>query len=260
MATTTADRFVHAVARAGAIPKDDAMGVTTTVLETFGELLDERTVRELSAELPPELGAALATVFTIDEFGLDEFVRRVAASEGVDEGTARRHIEAVFQALTQAIGAERLAEIIARLSVDYEALLPPGRSDQRAAYGRFVRRVYSRGPFPDEEAARRAIDGVLETLGERIAHGEVEDLRALLPFKLHAPLLRGDLATNGKPEQMELLEFLERVNDRLGVGLELSEDYARAVLTTLRETVGDDEFADIVRELQDEYLTALAAR
>jgi uncharacterized protein (DUF2267 family) len=92
-----------------------------------------------------------------------------------------------------------------------------------------------------------------------IAHGEVEDLVALLPVELHPPLLRGDLATGGKAEQMELIEFIERVDDRTGVDLETGEDYARAVLGTLRETIGDDEFADIARELPREYLEVLAA-
>jgi len=67
------------------------------------------------------------------------------------------------------------------------------------------------------------------------------------------------VATHGRAEQMELIEFLERVDDRVGGGLEFAQDYARAVLTTLRETIGDDEFGDIASELPDEYLTAMAA-
>jgi uncharacterized protein (DUF2267 family) len=183
----------------------------------------------------------------------------VANREGLDEDTAARHVEAVFHALADALGLEHLADLVARLSPDYEVLLPPAPSDDRAAYERFVNRVYARGPFPDEDTARRAIDAVLETLGERIAHGEVEDLLALLPVELHPPLRRGDLATAGKAEQMDVVEFIERVDDRLGVGLEFAEDYTRAVLGTLRETIGDEEFGDIASELPAGYLAALAA-
>ena len=255
----TADRFVHGVARAGAMGKDDAMSATLATLETLGERLGRRAARDLAADLPSELGAPLVTVFDHGEFGIDEFLRRVANREGVDEDTAARHVEAVFHALADALGLEHLAELVARLSPDYEVLLPPAPSDDRAAYERFVNRVYARGPFPDEDTARRAIDAVLETLGERIAHGEVEDLLALLPVELHPPLRRGDLATAGKAEQMDVVEFIERVDDRLGVGLEFAEDYTRAVLGTLRETIGDEEFGDIASELPAGYLAALAA-
>jgi uncharacterized protein (DUF2267 family) len=103
------------------------------------------------------------------------------------------------------------------------------------------------------------MDAVLETLGERIARGEFEDLVAQLPLALHPPLRRGDLATAGKTEQMTLTAFLERIDDRLGTDLETAEAYGRVVLLTLRDTIGDDEFADIASELPREYLDVLAA-
>lgn len=255
----TYERFVHAVARAAAIGKATAKRATSATLETLGERIGDSAARDLAQKLPPQLGAWLVTAFEQTDAGLDEFVHRVAGREVVDEDTARRHVRAVFQALADTIGLEGLAQLLARLPPDYEVLLPHGPSDDLAACERFLRRVYARGPFPDEDAARRAIDAVLETLGERIAHGEVEDLIALLPVELHPPLRRGDLATGGKAEQMELVEFVERVDDRTGVDLETGEDYARAVLGTLRETIGDDEFADIARELPREYLEVLTA-
>jgi uncharacterized protein (DUF2267 family) len=254
----TYERFVHAVARNAGIGKDAAKRATSATLETLGERLDARAARDLADKLPPELGALLVTVSDHVEFDLDEFLRRIADREDVDDATARRDAQALFQALADTIGLDELAELVALLSPDYEALLPHGSSDDLAAYERFLHRVYARGPFPDEDAARRAIDAVLETLGERLAHGEVEDLIALLPVELHPPLRRGDVATDGKAEQMTLIEFIERVDDRTGVGLETGEDYARAVLGTLRETIGDDEFADIASELPREYLDVLA--
>ena len=250
----TYERFVHRVARTARISQPEAKRATSATLETLGERLGDRPARDLAYKLPPELGPWLVTVFDHGEFGLDEFLRRIADREGVDKATARRHAQAVFRVLADTIGLDELAQFVAPLSPDYEALLPHGRSDDRAAYKRFVRRVYARGPFAREEDARRAIDAVLETLGERLAHGEVEDLIALLPVELHPPLRRGDLATGGKAEQMALIEFIERVDDRTGVGLETGEDYVRAVLATLRETIGEDEFADIARELPREYL------
>lgn len=254
----TYERFVHVVARTARLHEDDARGATRATLETLGERLDTSAARDLAAKLPSELGSWLVSVSEHEEFDLAELLRRIAGREDVDEATARRHAEAVFVALAETIGLEALADHVAQLSPDYEVLLPPGPTDDVAAYRRFVRRVYSRAPFPDEEAARRAIGAVLETLGERLAGGEVEDLVARLPVELHPPLRRGDRATNGKAEQMTLTEFLERIDDRLGTDLETAEPYARAVLRTLRETVGDDEFTDIARELPREYLDSLA--
>jgi uncharacterized protein (DUF2267 family) len=253
----TYDRFVHVVARTADLKMDDAGRATRTTLETLGERLGTGAARDLAAKLPSELGAWLVTASEHGEFGLDEFLRRIAEGAEVDEATARRYADAVFVALGETIGLDALADLVAELSTDYEALLPSGPPDDLAAYERFVHRVYARGPFPDEETTRQAIGAVLETLGERLAGGEAEDLVALLPIELRAPLLRGNRATNGKAEQMTLTEFLERIDDRLGTDLETAEPYARAVLRTLRDTIGDDEFADIARELPREYLESL---
>lgn len=252
------EQFVPVVARTAALGKDDARRAVRATLETLGERLGTRAGRDLAARLPSALGTWLVIVSEYGDFGLDEFLRRIAEREDVDEATARRHAAAVFAALAETVGLDALADVVAQLSPDYEALLPPGPPADRAAYERFVHRVHARAPFPDEEATRHAIDAVLETLGERLAGGEVEDLIALLPVELHPPLRRGDLATNGKAEQMTLTEFLERLDDRLGTDLETSESYARAVLRTLRQTIGEDEFADVSRELPREYLESIA--
>ncbi|MEA2234593.1 MAG: hypothetical protein QOD83_4409, partial [Solirubrobacteraceae bacterium] len=87
---------------------------------------------------------------------------------------------------------------------------------------------------------------------------EVEDLLRRLPPELHSPLKRGDHRTQGKAEQMTLMEFIERVVDREGVTDEQAQDHIRAVFVTLREAVGDDEFFDVVVELPEEYVSAVA--
>jgi uncharacterized protein (DUF2267 family) len=252
------DRFIRIVARAAGIRQREAKRATRATLETLAEQLEERARRDLAHKLPNELEPWIVTAAAYEPYGADEFVRRVADRAGVDPPSAERDIRAVFAALAQAVGFDALTEIVADLPPDYETFLPPGRSDEVAAYGRFIHRVVERGALRDEESAKRAVDAVLETLGERIAHGEVEDLLRRLPPELHSPLKRGDHRTRGKAEQMTLMEFIERVVDREGVTDEQAQDHIRAVFVTLREAVGDDEFFDVVVELPEEYVSAVA--
>ena len=253
------DRFVRTVRRAGRMEDREAKRAARATLETLGERLDEGDAIELAAKLPGDLSAWLLTARDRDAFGRGEFLRRIAEREGVDTRTARRDAKAVFAALAATIGLERLTEVAAALPAEYDEFLPRGDSSSVARTRRFLRRVYERAPVRDEAAARRAATAVLETLGERIAAGEVDDLLTRLPVELHAPLRRGSRNSGGKAEQMTLVKFLERIADREGVTLEEARDHARAVFLALRELVGDDEFFDVVVELPSEYVEALSS-
>jgi uncharacterized protein (DUF2267 family) len=98
---------------------------------------------------------------------------------------------------------------------------------------------------------------VLETLAERIAGGEVKDLISRLPVALHEPLRRGSERSGGKATRMSLDEFVT-VAERTGHSLEQARDDVRAVMVTLREAVGDDEFFDVAVQLPREYDPVLA--
>jgi uncharacterized protein (DUF2267 family) len=52
---------------------------------------------------------------------------------------------------------------------------------------------------------------------------------------------------------MSLDEFVRRVAEREGVGLEAAFEHARAVIATLREAVGEEEFRDVSAQLPQEY-------
>jgi uncharacterized protein (DUF2267 family) len=54
--------------------------------------------------------------------------------------------------------------------------------------------------------------------------------------------------------------FVDRVAERADTNLEQARDYVRAVLLTLRDAVGDDEYFDVTVQLPDDYLAALAQR
>jgi len=57
---------------------------------------------------------------------------------------------------------------------------------------------------------------------------------------------------------MSLEEFLQRVAERAGVGVEEAREYARAVLSTVRDVVTEKEFQDLTSELPRAYIEELA--
>jgi uncharacterized protein (DUF2267 family) len=111
----------------------------------------------------------------------------------------------------------------------------------------------------DDTTARLATNAVLQTLAERIAAGQVEDLIAQLDPLLHPPLRRG--AESAKPggRRMPLEEFLRRVATREGADADEADlyeeiaEHARAVFATLAEAVSIKEWFDVIVELPEEY-------
>jgi uncharacterized protein (DUF2267 family) len=231
---------------------------TQATLETLAERIARGEARKLAAKLASELAPWVATETEAEAFDAEEFVRRVAERETLPEETVREHVRAVFIALWQAVGPEEMTDLEAELSMDYAPLLPHGPLPELLQAKSFYKRVAEREGLEPEEAWR-ATEAVLETLGERISRGEVEDLIARLALELHAPLKRGMERSGAHATKMSLEQFIERVASRAGVGDEQARDYTRGVLSTLREVVGEKEFFDMSSQLPREYLTSLFA-
>ncbi len=105
-------------------------------------------------------------------------------------------------------------------------------------------RLSSRG---DAEIATRA---TLETLAERLAGGEADDLASQLPRGI-AEYLRTGLA--GEGEHFSVEEFFERERRREGVDLPKAIYHARAVIAVLYEAVSPGEMADVRAQLPAEF-------
>jgi uncharacterized protein (DUF2267 family) len=248
--------FIDLVARGARIDRESAERATLATLQTLAERIDEGESRDLASELPPELAALVTTATPAERFDLHEFVCRVAERAEVEPRVAERRAAAVFTALGQAVSPKELHDLLEELPTpEYSRLLPAGPLIRVMPSDEFIRRVAERGGV-DSETARRATDAVLETLAERIAAGEVEDLIVRLPLELHEPLRRGEQHGGPNATPMRLADFMERVARREGGSvdplLEASE-HARAVLATLRDAVGDEEWFDVIAQLPREY-------
>jgi uncharacterized protein (DUF2267 family) len=98
----------------------------------------------------------------------------------------------------------------------FAPLLPRGPYVEVVDAETFLGRVAERAGT-DREQAKRATDAVLQTLAERIAGGEVEDLIERLPTQLHPPLKRGREITGGQAKRMTLEGFVRAIAELEGV-------------------------------------------
>jgi uncharacterized protein (DUF2267 family) len=245
---------IDIVAGVAQVDREQAERAARAVLETLAERLSAGEARDLAERVPAPLNAWLHTTAGPEPFRYDEFLRRVAARAGTDPETAARHARAVFWALGQSVDEDEIADLAAELPQDFAPLVAEARKRYFRAVdlGTFLTRVAEHAAIP-ADAARQVADAVLETLAERISGGEVDDLEAVLPIELRAPLERGKAHSGGRATRMSLDAFLERLADRLGVMPLEARRYAEAVFAALRETVPEDEFLDVTAQLPYEY-------
>ncbi|MET9248784.1 DUF2267 domain-containing protein [Nonomuraea sp. NPDC003709] len=223
-------------------------------LRTLAERLSKGQSRDLQRELPPELMPWLYTDTDADTFDVDEFLRRVAEREGVDLDTADRHARAVFWAIGQAASPDEIADMAAELPDDFEPLVAEAqrRFVEIVPVEEFLAKVAKRTGL-DPEGARRATEAVLETLAERIAPGEVDDLISQIHVHLHPPLKRGKAAGPGRAARMSVDEFVQRIAEREGTSPAMAREHAQAVFGVLRESISSEEYFDVTAQLPNEY-------
>jgi uncharacterized protein (DUF2267 family) len=161
-------------------------------------------------------------------------------------------------ALGRAVAADAWEDVVNELPADFAPLLEGSRrSGIPMPLDEFLQWVCDRGGI-DRETALLAAEAVLETLAERIAGGEVDDLAKELPAEFRPALERGRRSSGGQAQKMPLEEFLQRIADREGVPVDVAAMHARAVLNTVRDAVVPKEWHDISSELPRSYLQELA--
>ncbi len=112
----------------------------------------------------------------------------------------------------------------------------------------FVARVRDLAEVGTNEEAERAIRATFETLRERLAGNEPNNLADQLPEEIAAPL-RGE----GGRDNFSLAEFYRRVSEKEGVEETEAIRHARAVATVLEEAVTEGEMNHIREQLKAEY-------
>ena len=117
-------------------------------------------------------------------------------------------------------------------------------------YQEFVDRVRQRAGLASFAEAEAVTQATLTTLGEYLTGGEGLDLAAQLPQGL-AELLRRQ-----PPERsmiFSLNDFLQRIGEEEGVGIEEASAHARAVMGVLEEAVTEGEMDDVRRQFPSEF-------
>jgi uncharacterized protein (DUF2267 family) len=247
------EEFYEIVQTMGGVDRDGAELATEATLRTLAERIDRGEAIDLVEQLPPEIGPLLHTSHGAEGFGLEEFLERVAKREdAADLETARRHARAVLAALQRSVSDDEYADLVAELPRDFADLLPVGEDIRLATEAELVDEVASRADI-DHDTVRRLVEAVLETLAERIAPGEVDDLIVASDIGLRPVLLRGKQTATPRTRRMNADEFLDRVAERTGIDpLDLRE-LVRNVFAALHSVLGDEEFRDIVAQLPPEF-------
>lgn len=118
--------FIDAMAQRAGVSPEQAEILTRATLETLSERLSGGEALDLAAQLPKALHAPLRPRFEAAEsFGVDEFVRRVSARAGVDEGQARNGTRTVLATLRQATTAGEFQDVMSQLPKEYHETLEP---------------------------------------------------------------------------------------------------------------------------------------
>lgn len=245
------DRFITIVDRATGVSREAAERATRATLQTLADRISKEEALDLVEELPPELAPAMFTDGPAEGFDVDEFIRRVAEREGADMATAKCHAAMVFSTLARAISTEAYDDLMSQLPSDYRPLLPKATYHEPPSHQALLDWVSAQAKL-DPDGAQRALDAVLETLAERIAPGEVDDLIARLPVELHPALKRGKAGNPGRARHTPLDEFLALVARREGATPEQAFAHASAVMATLRDAL-EEEFFDVKAQLPPEY-------
>ena len=250
----------------GGLSSRAAEHAARATLQTLAERLPRAEARHIQQELPAELAPWVYTETEAEAFDIDEFLDRVAKREDTDIETALLHARAVFTALGSALSPKAVAHLTATLPKTFDPLIAEAqnRSLDIMPADHFWGRVGQQLSI-DQAGARLITEAVLETLAERIAAGQVEDLIAQLDPLLHPPLRRG-VSTAPGARRMPLEEFLQRVARREGVDVDEAElfeqvfRHARAVFETLAEAVSAKEWFDVIVQLPEDYRGLIPAR
>ncbi|MFB6254308.1 MAG: DUF2267 domain-containing protein [Halobacteriaceae archaeon] len=114
----------------------------------------------------------------------------------------------------------------------------------------FIGEVQHELELASEGEALRASRAVLQTLGERLGHGEAKDLASPLPMEID----RFPTATvDEHGQQFTWDEFIDRVAQRANVEEADAAYYAQAIIAIVHDLEPEGEFEEIKTQLPDDF-------
>jgi uncharacterized protein (DUF2267 family) len=117
-------------------------------------------------------------------------------------------------------------------------------------YDEFITHVQSLTQSDSREEAERATRATLETLKERIANDEAQELAASLPQQL-GDYLRGKEGDSGG--SFNLQEFIARASQKENIEPTTVAIHVRAVFTVLQNAVSPELFAALHSHFSHDY-------
>lgn len=115
-------------------------------------------------------------------------------------------------------------------------------------FDEFTGKVQNKAKLATTGEALKAIRATLETLAERIAGEEADNLAAQLPEEI-GRFLKGKRIVEG----FSLADFFDRVTEKEGVDKPVAVYHARAVIDVLQQAVSAGEIDDLRAQLPDDW-------
>jgi uncharacterized protein (DUF2267 family) len=118
------EEFVHEVADRADMSREEAESLVRATLRTLAERLSGGEAEDLRAQLPRQLQAELIPPQEEAQgFGVEEFVRKVAARSGIAETDAGAGVVAVLSVIRDAVTPGEFGDVLAQLGRDYAKLV-----------------------------------------------------------------------------------------------------------------------------------------
>ncbi|MBE9005592.1 DUF2267 domain-containing protein [Fortiea sp. LEGE XX443] len=123
-------------------------------------------------------------------------------------------------------------------------------------YHEFITHVQSLAQSNSREEAELAARATLETIKERIADSEIQDLAAQLPQELSS-YLRGQEPASS--QVFNLQEFIERVSEKEKIEPTTTAIHVRAVFAVLQNAINPEKFSQFQGHFTHDYEELFAA-
>jgi uncharacterized protein (DUF2267 family) len=121
------DDFIDATAIRAGVSPDDAEVISYATLQTLAERITGGEADDLASQLPVGLQDALQKDFEqAEDFGLEEFVRRVSLNSGTDTALAWQGVRAVMSTLQDAVSGGEFDDVMSQLPKEFATIVQPG--------------------------------------------------------------------------------------------------------------------------------------